>query len=54
MPIIGINDSIYKVFLRNESEPSVIDPELIVVSNEVFPLKISSHAVITDLASLLE
>jgi hypothetical protein len=40
--------------LRNESEPSVIDPELIVVSNEVFPLKIFSHAVITDLASLLE
>lgn len=54
VPILSINDSTYKIFLRNENEPSSLDPEIIVTSNEVFPLKISHHAVITDMASLLE
>lgn len=54
VPIIGINDSIYRVLIRDETEQSPIDPDLIVVSNYEFPLKIVSQGVITDLASLLE
>jgi hypothetical protein len=54
VPIIGINDSIYRVLIRDEAERSQVDPELIVVSNHGFPLKIVSQAVITDLASFLE
>ena len=54
VPIIGINDSIYRVLIRDEAEQSPVDSDLIVVSNYAFPLRIASQAVITDLASLLE
>ena len=54
LPIIGINDSIYRVLIRDETERSRVDPELIIFSNSEFPLKITSQAIITDMASLLE
>lgn len=54
MPILGINDSIYKVIIRENLEQSKISERLIVVSNAGFPLKISKFAVISDLASFLE
>lgn len=43
VPIIGINDSIYKVLIRDEAEQSPVDPDLIVVSNYAFPLRIVSR-----------
>lgn len=54
IPIIGINDSIYKVFLRFSTETSKIDPTTIIASNGDFPFRVNSQAVITDMASLLE
>lgn len=54
IPIIGINDSSYRVILRDNDEPSIINPELIIVSNEIFPFKITNQAVISDIATFLE
>jgi hypothetical protein len=54
VPIIGINDSIYKVIVRGDEGQSKVDPELILVSSGCFPLRISKCAVIADLAVFLE
>jgi len=54
VPILGINDSFYKVFTRMESEPAIIAPHLIVVQNSIFPLQVTEKLVIADLSVFLE
>lgn len=54
VPIIGINDSTYRIIIRDEAEPSSIPGNLIIVSNHDFPLIVTSRAVIADMAVLLE
>ncbi|QJE00291.1 hypothetical protein HH212_09885 [Massilia forsythiae] len=53
-PIIGINDSAYKVFVREDHEQSEIHPNSIILSNSFFPLGITNRAVISDLSTLYE
>lgn len=54
LPILGLNDSNYKIILRRAEEPSSVDPGTIIVVNGAFPLKIATKAIIADMATLRE
>jgi hypothetical protein len=54
IPVLGINDSIYKVYVRFAHEDSPIPPGLIILSNASFPFRVRERAVIADMATLLE
>lgn len=54
VPILGLNDSIYRVLAREEHEPPCIPAGLVVVTNAGFPLQVARRAVIADMACLLE
>lgn len=53
VPVMGINDSNYEVFLRSGDVPSRAAPDII-LSNGVFPFEVAERAVIADMAVLLE
>ncbi|MCE3606592.1 hypothetical protein LXA47_23760 [Massilia sp. P8910] len=54
IPIIGVNDSIYRVLVRMDGEPSAVPDELIIVRNASFPLRVTGRLIIADLAVFLE
>lgn len=54
VPILGINDSMYRIVVRDEHEASPLDPATIIVTNGVFPLTVSERLAIADMACLLE
>lgn len=54
IPVLGINDSIYKVYVRSTHEESPIPSDLIMVSNGSFPFRVKERAIIADMATLLE
>jgi hypothetical protein len=54
VPIIGINDSIYRVIVRMADEESIIPKELVFATNSAFPLRVTDRLVIADMAVLLE
>ncbi|MDQ1924539.1 hypothetical protein [Massilia pseudoviolaceinigra] len=54
IPIIGVNDSSYRVSVRMAGEPSVVPDELIIVRNASFPLRVTGRLIIADLAVFLE
>lgn len=54
VPLIGINDSIYKVIIRQGNEEPAIPQDSIIVSNGSFPLRVVGRAVISDMSTLLE
>ncbi|NHZ95822.1 hypothetical protein [Massilia sp. CCM 8734] len=54
LPIIGINDSSYRVIVRLAGEASAIPDQLIVVRNASFPLRVTERLIIADLAVFLE
>lgn len=54
MPIIGVNDSSYRVLVRMDGEASAVPDELIIVRNASFPLRVTGRLIIADLAAFLE
>ncbi|ATQ78335.1 hypothetical protein CR152_30380 [Massilia violaceinigra] len=54
IPIIGVNDSSYRVSVRMAGEPSIVPDELIIVRNASFPLRVTDRLIIADLAVFLE
>ena len=54
IPIIGINDSAYKVIARIADEESIVSDHLIIKKNSFFPLRVTGRVIIADLATLLE
>ncbi|NHZ37962.1 hypothetical protein [Massilia rubra] len=54
LPIVGINDSSYRVIVRLAGEASAIPDQLIVVRNASFPLRVTGRLIIADLAVFLE
>jgi len=54
VPVLAINDSIYKVYVRLAHEASPVPSELIVLSNGDFPFRVRERAMIADMAALLE
>lgn len=54
VPIIGVNDSFYRVVVRMAGEASVVPDELIIVRNASFPLRVTGRLIIADLAVFLE
>ena len=54
VPIMGINDSIYKVFIRMADEASLIPEGSIFLTNAAFPLAVTGRLIIADMAVLLE
>lgn len=53
IPILGINDSTYRLSVRTDAEISAVKSNF-VLSNGMFPLKIESRLVAADLACFLE
>lgn len=54
LPIIGINDSSYRVIVRLAGEASPVPSELVILRNAVFPLRVTGRVVLADLAVLHE
>ncbi|NHZ82791.1 hypothetical protein F2P44_26460 [Massilia sp. CCM 8695] len=54
MPIIGINDSSYRVLVRMDVDASAVPDQLIIVRNASFPLRVTGRLIIADLAVFLE
>lgn len=54
IPIMGINDSIYRVIVRMEDEESPVPNDLIIVTNSAFPLHVTGRVVIADMVLLLD
>ena len=53
IPILGINDGVYRIVIRRNEEPSTIE-DGVFFENSVFPLHVAQRLVIADLAVLLE
>jgi hypothetical protein len=53
IPILNISDSIYKIYIRYESEPSSVD-HLIVTENGIYPLHVCDRLVVADLAVIAD
>lgn len=54
VPIMGINDSVYKIKTRMANEAPVVPEHLVIVSNAGFPLQVTGRVVIADMAVLLD
>jgi len=54
VPILAINDGIYRVIMRDVNEKSPIPENLIIVNNSTFPLKVVNRAILADMSILLE
>ncbi|MDM5177081.1 hypothetical protein PO883_07715 [Massilia sp. DJPM01] len=54
MPIIGINDSSYRVLVRMDGDASAVPDQLIIVRDASFPLRVAGRLIIADLAVFLE
>ena len=54
LPILGINDSHYPVFIRYADEEPQVRPGLIIFENRGFPLFVRDRCVIADLGAFLE
>lgn len=53
LPILGINDSHYEVFVRSPDEASRVD-DAVIFENGVYPLQVGKRLVIADMAVLVE
>ena len=49
VPILAIDDAGYTVIIRDASEPSPVEP-YVIVTNETYPLHVTREAVLADLA----
>lgn len=54
VPIIGINDSVYRVIVRENNEKSIVPEDDIIVTNAAFPFNVTDYAVVADMSILLE
>jgi hypothetical protein len=53
LPVLGINDSNYEIYARDQSEPSCVE-DGIVFTHGIFPLHVTKRLVIADMAVLVE
>lgn len=54
VPIIGINDGVYRVLVRENSEKSSVPESHMIVSNGIFRFMVEHYAALMDMANLWE
>jgi hypothetical protein len=52
VPVLGIDDSDYEIYVRFDSEPSLVPEELVLCTSGAFALRVKHALVIADLEAL--